>query len=268
MAIFQHRDKRIHYDLHAGLLPEDTLFLHGNLASNNWWRPTLNQLKHRYKQGAYGGGAAFAEWLGCGKSSGPETQEDLNMFSLARDQIALVQGLGLSDVNLVGHSTGGLIALCMLLEAPQLFKRAVLLDPVSAKGVRFGPEMYDAFTKMKADKDYCAAVISGTISKCDVNDPLIQQLFADAHGVHEKIWHGIPDSLKDIDIGKDLKRIAQPVLVLHGELDTLLPIEGSKEIAAGVQHGEFVEIKGHGHSTNVENPQKFTDLMCGFLFES
>ena len=74
MAIFQYREKRIHYDLHGGLVPEDTLFLHGNLASNNWWLCTIAQLKIRYKQGGHGGGAAFAEWLGCGESSGPQTQ--------------------------------------------------------------------------------------------------------------------------------------------------------------------------------------------------
>ncbi len=267
MAIFQHREKRVHYDLHGGLVPEDTLFLHGNLASNNWWLPTINQLKVRYKQGGHGGGAAFAEWIGCGKSSGPQTQDDLDMFSLARDMIALVKGLGLTDVNLVGHSTGGLIALCAMIEAPEIFRRAVLLDPVSAAGVQFGPEMYDAFTLMQKDRNFCATVMAGTITNCNPQDPYMQQLFADAHGVNEKIWHGIPNSLKNIDIRKDLKKIEQPVLVLHGELDVLLPIAGSREIASAIPHGEFMEIKGQGHSCNVENPQKFVDLMCDFLFD-
>jgi 3-oxoadipate enol-lactonase len=96
---------------------------------------------------------------------------------------------------------------------------------------------------------------------------LIQQLFADAHNVDEKIWHGIPNSLKSIDIRKDLKRIRQPILVLHGEHDQVLPMAGSREIASSVPYGEFMEIKGQGHSCNVENPRKFVDLICDFLYE-
>jgi pimeloyl-ACP methyl ester carboxylesterase len=268
MAVFQHRDKHIHYDLIAGLVPEDTLFLHGNLASNNWWKPTIEELQSRYQEGFSGGAAAFAEWLGCGESSGPATEADLDMFSLARDQIALIKGLGLSDVNLVGHSTGGLIALCALLEEPDLFRRVVLLDPVSAQGVHFDQDMYAAFTRMKEDRAFLETVMAGTVQGCDVNDTLMQQLFNDAQNVDDMIWHGIPNSLKKIDIRKDLKRIKQPVLVLHGENDKLLPAAGSREIASGVAHGEFVEIKGQGHSCNVENPEKFAQLICDFLYES
>ncbi|MGE0764008.1 MAG: alpha/beta fold hydrolase [Bdellovibrionales bacterium] len=267
MAFFQHRDKRMHYDLYAGLIPEDTLFIHGNLASNHWWQPTVQILKNRYKGSEVTGSAAMAEWLGCGQSSAPESTEDLEMMSLADDYIHLIKGLGLSDVNLVGHSTGGLIALCAMIKAPEMFKRAVLLDPVAADGVQFGPEMYDTFTKMSENRTFCDTVMSGTIYHCDVNSPLVQQLFDDAFHVDKKIWHGVPDVLKKTDLRKQLKQIKHPVLVLHGEHDAVLPIAGSRQIADELPHGKFIELKGQGHSTNVENPAKFVDLVCDFLFD-
>lgn len=266
MAFFQHQNKKMHYDLLSGIVPEDTLFIHGNLASNNWWAPTVELLRARYRGADVSGSVAMAEWLGCGQSAAPESVDDLEMFSLAKDYISLAKGLGLSDVNLVGHSTGGLIALCAMLLEPNLFRKAVLLDPVGAEGIPFGPEMYDAFTKMSQDRTFCDTILTSTIYHCDVNSNLVQKLCADAFGVNSKIWHGIPDVLKRIDIRKDLKKIQQPILVLHGEHDQLLPMAASKEVASGVADGEFVEIKGQGHSCNVENPQKFVDLMCGFLF--
>ena len=264
MALFQLQEKQLSYQMLERVLPNDTLFIHGNLGSNRWWQPTFDLLSDRNVSGQVGR-AVRAEWLGCGKSSAPQDQEDLNMFSLAKDYIALAKGLGLTQVNLVGHSTGGLIALCALLLEPSLFNKVILLDSVSAEGVQFGPEMYEAFTKMSTDKSFCDMIMASTIHKCDVTDPLVQELFNDAFGVNKMIWHGVANSLKSINILPDLKRIEHPVLVMHGEFDTLLPITGSKQIANHLPNGQFFEIKGHGHCTNVEDPIKFVELLSAFL---
>jgi len=266
--MFQHKNNRLHYELTANGIPEDTLFIHGNLASNRWWYATREVLLGRYSLQHESGGLCLAEWPGCGRSAPPTVAADLEMKSLASDFVALVRGLGMSGVNIVGHSTGGLIGLCALLEAPELFNRAVLLDPVAANGIQFGPEMYDAFTKMSKDRAFCESVMLGTIHNVDAKDPLVQSLVDDAYQVNRLIWHGIPDSLKNIDIRSELKKIHHPLLVLHGEFDTLLPIAGSMEIAETVKNGTFMKVEGHGHSLNVENPEKFCNLISEFLFES
>lgn len=258
MAIFHHQKKTISYDLRLNLLEEDTLFLHGNLASNLWWQPSIDLLTEKYSSHEKYGKACFMEWLGCGKSKGGlESKEDLSMPSLAADAIALVKGLGLSEVQLVGHSTGGLIALFAMLAEPNLFTKALLLDPVSAEGIQFGPEMYEAFTQMQNSRDVCEAVMLGTVHGAKAEDPFIQKLVDDAFHVHPLVWHGIPDNLKTVNILSDLKKIRSEVLVLHGEYDTLLPKEGSKKMAQALPNGRFEEIKGQGHCTNVENPEKF-----------
>ena len=102
MGFFQHHDKQMHYDLYAGVVPEDTLFIHDNLASNHWWQPTSQLLKARFKNGHVGGSLVMSEWLGCGKSSAPASEGELDVAELAQDQIRLIKGLGLSDINLVG----------------------------------------------------------------------------------------------------------------------------------------------------------------------
>lgn len=266
MALFQHHDKLLHYDLHAGLVPEDTLFLHGSWGSTRWWTPTLQSLKARYKMGSWGGGGAVVDGLGCGESSGPRAEKDLDFFSLARDHIDLIKSLGLSDVNLVGHATGGLIALCACLEAPELFRKLVLLDSVAADGVPSGSKMVNLFSPLSRDRDFWATVVTDMIRGSHRQDPLVQTLIEDALGCDEKLGQGLPQALKGIDIRGELKRIELPVLVLHGELDELVPMAGSKAIALGVAHGQFVELKGQGHSCHVENPEKFVGLVSEFLF--
>lgn len=265
MAIFQYRGKSLFYELRPNLMAQDTVFVHGNLASHLWWKPTLEALQSDGLTKDQLGRVCIYDWLGCGQSSAPESESDLRMESQAGDLIEMVKTLGLTEVNLVGHSTGGLIVLEALAQNPQLFSRAVLLDSVSAEGIQFGPEMYEAFTQMSQNEEFCSQIMASTIHQCKTDDPFVQELFKSSFQVKAPIWHGIPNVLKATDIRSHLKQIHHPVLVLHGEHDLLLPKQGSIDIAKALPNGEFVEIKGQGHCCNIENPQLFVKLMNDFF---
>ena len=259
-------------EVHSGLVPKDTVFIHGNLASNTWWRPALSVWQERSKmppkipaRAAYDGRLIFGEWRGCGKSSGPASAAELDPAVLADDYILALKALGIEKACLVGHSNGGLIALFALLRAPELFDRVVLLDPVAATGVQFEKPMYDAFTAMSKDRNMCKTVISATIS-ATIEPALLEEIVDDAFGVSKVIWHGVPDAIKSINIVADLQRIKQPVLVLHGDQDPILPIEGSIAMAAQLGNGTFLKLEGRGHSANVEDPQLFVEKTHSFLF--
>ena len=205
------------------------------------------------------------DWPGCGQSLAPLRTDDLSMWSLAHDHVALAKAAGLSKICLVGHSTGGLIALIMMLLEPDLFSKAVLLDPVSAQGVELGPDIIAAFEKMSQDRGFCELIMSGTVHGRPSNDPFVQKLIDDAFGVDKLLWTEIPKYLTQIDLRKDLKKISQPILVLHGEHDQILPVEGAREIAKLVQNGRFELLRGRGHSANVEDPGMFAEKLQEFF---
>jgi pimeloyl-ACP methyl ester carboxylesterase len=256
----------MNYEVHAGLLPMDTIFLHGNLASNNWWRPALEIWKKNAKPGLEGR-AIFAEWRGCGQSGAPATEADLNPETLAQDYIDLLENLGIKKTCLVGHSTGGLIGLIAMMRKPSLFDRAVLLDSVAASSVQFEKPMYDAFTQMSTDRAFCAAILGATIHGNDAANPAFQQLVDDAYNIAKINWHGVPNTLSKIDVTSELSAVKHPVLVCHGEFDSLLPKEKSVEMSRKLGNGTFMEIQGQGHSCNFENPQKFVTTVDQFLFQ-
>lgn len=263
MPFFESNGFRMHYEIFENALPQDTLFIHGNLASNNWWRPTLEAWGSRPNNK---GRAILAEWRGCGKSTGPELEKELSIPTLANDYVNLLAHLQIQDCNIVAHSTGGPIALHAMLESPKSFRRAALLDPVGATGVQFGPELSAAFTQMSQNKDFCAAIILSTIFEGNASPALKEQIVNDAFAVHPLIWNGVPKMLHTLDFRPLLDKITQPVFVLHGENDTLLPIEHSIELAKGVRNGRFYKIPGRGHCTNVEDPNLLTVLLDPFLF--
>jgi pimeloyl-ACP methyl ester carboxylesterase len=256
---FNRPDFSMHYQVVDGLLPEDTLFLHGNLSSNLWWEPAVQEWQ---KQGGGRGRAVLAEWRGCGNSRA--FRGGLDLKTLAADCLALLDYLLMDKVNVVGHSTGGLIALHAMAQEPERFDRAFLLDPVSPEGLELPPEIASAFEQMSRDKLFCGAVILGTIHGGNLSESFRERIVNTAFSVAPEVWRGVPGMM--VSPPKlDYARLPHPVLVAHGEKDQVLPKAASARLAEALPQGAFREIPGRGHCTNVEDPALFTQLVNEFL---
>jgi pimeloyl-ACP methyl ester carboxylesterase len=266
MAKVQLKNIGMNVDVYPGLVPMDTVFLHGNLSSNIWWEPALEVWKKNAKP-SYEGRLIMAEWRGCGGTDAAPTEADMRMDLMASDYVELLHHLGVKKACAVSHSTGGLILLYAMLQEPGLFDRAFLLDSVAATGVQFPKEMFDAFTQMSKDRDFCATIMGATIYNNDPSKPFFQKIVDAAFNVKPTVWHGVPKALYNVNILEDIKSLRHPVLVAHGEFDTLLDKGGSIALSEALPNGKFFEIKGHGHCTNYENPELFVKLVNEFLYE-
>lgn len=268
MPMFELKDgsgHQVHYEIIEGVVPQNTLFIHGNLASNRWWYPTEQSFAKKGRNQA--GKMILAEFRGCGKSTPPKSVADVNMAKMANDFVQLVQHLNLGPVHLVGHSTGGLIAALMLAQAPTLFKKAVFLDPVGAKGVKFDNSMTAAFEAMKADQNLTATVMASTIYQNNPESDFFKKIVVeDAYHAVKTVGVWVLQNLDGLNIEKEVSQIQNPVLVLHGEHDALLPMQDSKNMAALMKNARFEVVSGQGHCTNAENPDKFAEIVSKFLF--
>lgn len=255
---------KLHYEVSLSL-PRPTFFIHGNLASNNWWKPTLSELQKQYPSAQ--SEMIMAEFKGCGKSSAPKSEADVNMHDFASQFCDLIESLNLKEkVCLVGHSTGGLIAALMLEKKPLLFEKALLLDPVGAKGVTFDSSMIQAFEAMKSDKALTATVIGSTIHNNSTNEFFKTHIVEDAFHSVKTVGHWVLKALDALDTTIEIGKITQPVLVLHGEHDALLSKEESKKMAELIPAGHFEEIPGHGHCTNIEDPKLMAQLLSKYFY--
>ena len=264
MPYFQNENFRMHYEVHRGLVPVDTLLIHGNLSSNLWWQPTVDawaRLGERHE-----GSLIVAEWRGCGKSSGPQSAAELDLSVLAQDYVELLMSLGITKARVIGHSLGCAITLKAMMLAPTVFDRAVLLDPISTTGMWITPEMQDSFLEKGRSREVLKDAISRIIYACNPRDPFFDKLVDQAFSTHPLVWANILKMISQIDLRNDLGSIKQPTLVLHGEQDELLPIAGAMEIAKGLPEGRFELLSSQGHCCHIENPDRFVAVANRYLF--
>lgn len=272
MSLFKLQDgQELNYEVVNSVLPQPTFFIHGNIASNNWWKPTLTEFKTQFSADQAKAPMIMAEFKGCGGSSIPKSEADVSMHLFAEQFVELAKSLepslGGQKLNLVGHSTGGLIAALMLAQASELFNKAILLDPVGAEGVKFDNSMIAAFEAMKNDRSLTAVVLGSTIYNNKTDDGFFAQtLVDDAYKAVKAVGHWVLRALDGLDVREELKTVKNQVLVLHGEHDNLLPIEESKKMAKLMPNAMFEVIPCQGHCANIENPKAWTQIVSKFLF--
>ena len=84
---------------------------------------------------------------------------------------------------------------------------------------------------------------------------IIESGYADAPSLFRRLGIPIPDNLPDweslpIGNGDKMKQVHVPLLVIHGELDMLIPAEQGKALyeASPIQDKQLLIIKGAGHN--------------------
>ena len=74
------------------------------------------------------------------------------------------------------------------------------------------------------------------------------------------------DSFDTTDFREDLKKVTVPTLVIHGEADAIVPLEGSGlRTHRAVAHSQWVKVKGAPHGLNVSHAQVFNETLLLFL---
>jgi len=74
------------------------------------------------------------------------------------------------------------------------------------------------------------------------------------------------DSFATTDFRDDLKKVTVPTLVIHGDADGIVPIEGSGlRTHRAVPHSQLVTVPGAPHGLNVSHAHAFNDALLAFL---
>ena len=113
---------RLHAEQAGSELPA-LVFTHYYGGTSRTWHPVMERLSNSARTVAF-------DFRGWGKSSKPNS--GYAVADLAADMSAVVDGLGLTDYIVVGHSMGGKIAQLFASQRPSGLRGLLLVAPVPA----------------------------------------------------------------------------------------------------------------------------------------
>ena len=76
---------------------------------------------------------------------------------------------------------------------------------------------------------------------------------------------GVIGSLKAMaerpDSSDLFKSFKFPIVIVHGDVDALIPVERGREMKAALPSAHYVEVKGTGHMSMMENPKAVAEAL-------
>ena len=210
---------------------------------------------------------------GIGASGGktPSTVE-----AMARDAVAFIRALRLSQVDLLGFSLGGFISQVIAQEEPQLVRRIILAGTGPAGGVGIDkvtsvtvrdmvkgaltlkhPEYHLFFTRTRNGRSAAREFLARLNERTENRDKPVS---ITAFGAQLKAIH---------DWGRqrpaDLSRIHHPVLVANGDHDKMVPSSNSVDLARRLPNAQLVLYQDAGHGGVFQYHEAFVKKALEFL---
>ena len=197
-----------------------------------------------------------------------------SMDTWVQQALDLLDALGLEQVDLVGNSFGGALAMALAIRAPQRVRRLVLMGSV---GVPFAiTEGLDAvwgyepsFEAMRSIMDYFAwsrELVSDELAELRYQAsirPGFQESFAAMFPAPRQRW---VDAMASREA--DIRALPHETLIIHGREDKVIPLSNSLTLAEWIANAQL-HVFGHcGHWTQIEHNARFNRLVGDFLAEA
>ncbi len=213
------------------------------------------------------------DMVGFGYSDRP-TGIQYGMDTWVQQALDLLDTLGLEQVDLVGNSFGGALAMALAIRAPQRVRRLVLMGSV---GVPFQiTEGLDAvwgyepsFEAMRSIMDYFAwsrELVSDELAELRYQAsirPGFQESFAAMFPAPRQRWVDAMTSRE-----ANIRALPHETLIIHGREDKVIPLSNSLTLAEWIANAQL-HVFGHcGHWTQIEHTARFNRLVGDFLAEA
>jgi pimeloyl-ACP methyl ester carboxylesterase len=204
-----------------------------------------------------------------GKPAGPYSME-----LLADDAASVLDARGIASADVYGHSMGGFVALTLALRRPDLV-RSLVLVATGPGGPEHEPLPEETLASwmsaagLPADeavrRTFATAFAPGW--EGDHPDEYAEWLAArlDPPTPPECWWAQLEAAAVYKERGVNVEQIAVPALVVHGDLDRVVPVSNGRLLAARLPRAQLVVLPGRGHVPMLEEPEEFSAAVCAFL---
>jgi pimeloyl-ACP methyl ester carboxylesterase len=209
---------------------------------------------------------------GVGRSTG---QTPDNVAPMARDAVAFIDLLGLSEVDLLGFSLGGFVAQQIAAGHERLVRKLILAGTAPKGGEEHllavlqdafsqtdapDPRLPLFFTKSSASRSAGLAFLKRTKVRKDDRDTDNGSAVTDPQAKALITWCATPDPGHAM-----LRAIRQPALVVSGSHDTMLPADNAYAMFKELSNAQLVLYPDSGHGALFQHHEIFVSHVRTFL---
>jgi len=201
---------------------------------------------------------------------------------MAANAAAFIKALGLTQVDVLGFSMGGLIAQELALAEPQLVRRLILVGtgPRSGEGMAsLTPEAQDIFgaTYEEPDHLWLRVHFSPSDASQAAGRKFLQRLRLRAEGrdpeANDKVAPAQLAALAKWGAPREnpfdyLLALAQPTLVINGDNDVIIYSINSWILQQNIPNAQLIIYPDANHGSLYQYPQRFVTHVAQFLSES
>lgn len=169
---------------------------------------------------------------------------------------------GYENINLLGNSLGGHIALVHVLKHPERIKSLIL---TGSSGL-FENGMGDSYPK-RGDYDYIKKKTALTFYDPEMaTKELVDEVFEITTSRLKVIKVlSLAKSAIRSNLGEELGQVKQPTLLIWGNNDTITPPFVGREFNRLIPNSELYFIDKCGHAPMMEVPHEFNEILNSFL---
>jgi pimeloyl-ACP methyl ester carboxylesterase len=215
--------------------------------------------------------ALVVDPLGSGQSELPAQQADYGLPQQAERLLALLDALGLPQVDVAGISMGGMWAQHALLRAPTRFRRALLVGTAASVEPRLRSVLLGLQAQWRAGVsmlDLWRTLQVLFFSAEFLDRPGIIPMLENLATMEEKPAAAVDGQLQALlahDLSAELRRVRQVCLVFAGGEDFVMPRGTQERLCAALGYGPPVLAAGAGHAIWIEQPEVLCQALARAL---
>jgi len=259
------------------------LLLHGKNFDSSYWTDAIAFLRRA------GFRVIVPDQIGFNKSSKPI--KTYSFADLAANTLALADGLGLRTFDVIGHSTGGMLAAHLAAKHPARINRLILEDPIGLVDYRDHIPPQTLATLEKAEADYDEAGYRAFVARYFPKLPPAQYEPFVVSRMRLALSGDYPRYLRVVALTYQMiyneparklyATLKPPTLLMSGTEDQSTPLIGyasaeakkkipplaqaARDVAKAHPALRHVEFPGVGHVPHLEAPQDFQREVLAFL---
>ena len=232
--------------------------------ANSWGEPIMSRLRERFTC------IRFSN-RGTGASDKPESPFTIRM--MADDAVALLDALDVKRAHVFGVSMGGMIAQEIVLNYAERVNGLVLgcTAPGWAHGEMADPEVTASMvpnpglSREEQVRKFWTVVCSPAFIEggAEFLEEMIVTNLKQATSIDTLMKQGV--AIQAFDSFDRLSEIRVPTLIIHGDIDRLIPPANGDVLAAGIAGAEKLTLEGAAHMFFWEQPEKTADTIIEFL---